>query len=143
MKTANEGSEEAEGEREARGIGRRRRHALPVLIVVLMTTLLAMVGCSQSGAAPQPTGSEEGDGVVQVSMAGSSFEPDAVTIEVGQSITWVNQDSVSHNAVADDGSWKTDIFGAGESRVVTFDTPSTYPYACTLHPGMTGTVTVQ
>lgn len=143
MKTANEGSEEAEGEREARGIGRRRRRVLPFLALTLMVALLAAVGCADSGAAPQATDAQAGSGDAEVAMVGMAFEPDTVTVGVGQSVTWVNQDSVSHNAVADDGSWKTDIFGADGSATVTFDTPGTYQYVCTLHPNMKGTVIVQ
>ncbi|MGM0619248.1 MAG: cupredoxin domain-containing protein [Actinomycetota bacterium] len=32
--------------------------------------------------------------------------------------------------------------GDGEARATTFDEPGSYPYECTLHPGMTGLITV-
>lgn len=142
MKRVNTGFEEEEGEREDRRVGRRRR-ALPVLVAVLMVALLVTAGCSESGAATQDPIPGSGGGDVMVEMVGSKFEPETVTVEAGGSITWVNLDSVSHNAVADDGSWKTEIFSEGGSVTLTFDTPGTYSYVCTLHPRMVGTVIVQ
>jgi len=73
-------------------------------------------------------------------MVDSSFEPETVTVKVGQSVTWVNEDSVSHDATADDGSWRTEISNQGGSVTLMFDTPGIYPYICTLHPAMKGTV---
>jgi len=138
------GSYEKETDQESRRRQRRRRlRALSVLIPALLAVLVAVVGCTESGAAPQPTESVAGGGAVQVAMVDKEFDPETVTIPVGGSITWVNQDTVSHNAVADDGSWATDLFGGGNSTTLTFDTPGTYSYSCTPHPNMTGTVIVE
>lgn len=142
MKTMNEETEEAEGDREVRGTG-RRRHALPFLGLTLMVALLTVVGCAGSTAAPQSADVQAGGSDATVEMVDVAFEPDTVTVAVGRSVTWVNQDSVSHNAVADDGSWKTEIFAEGGSVTLTFDTPGTYSYVCTLHPNMKGTVIVR
>lgn len=139
-----EDGEERETEFGGRRDGRRRGRGRPpwlVLLGALIAALLVITGCSDSGAAPQPAGDAAQD--VQVKMVDMSFEPETVTVAAGGSITWVNEDSVSHNAVAEDGSWKTEIFGGGNSVTLTFDTPGTYPYVCTLHPKMIGTVIVK
>ncbi|MHB1344666.1 MAG: cupredoxin domain-containing protein [Thermoleophilia bacterium] len=137
-------NEKKEGDRESRQPQRGRRpRALSILIPALLAVLVAVVGCAESGIATQTTESAAGGGDVQVAMVDMGFEPETVTLPVGGSITWVNQDSASHNAVADDGSWATELFGGGNSATLTFDTPGAYAYVCTLHPNMTGTVIVE
>lgn len=72
-----------------------------------------------------------------------SFVPDTLTVKVGDTVTWINDESVSHNAVADDESWGTDTFGQGGTGSITFDSPGTNPYWCTLHASMRGTIIVE
>jgi plastocyanin len=78
-----------------------------------------------------------------VAMTGSTFSPASVTVRVGDTVTWVNQDPLDHDATATDGSWATPTFGQGGSGAVTFQATGTFPYYCTIHPDMTGTVAVQ
>ncbi len=82
-----------------------------------------------------------------VVMADTKFIPSTITISKGMTVTWKNLEDRTHNAVADDKSWKTDDMGIGESKSVTFDKPGTYSYHCTHHTmmgfGMTGTVIVE
>jgi len=80
-------------------------------------------------------------------MADTKFIPSTVTVPKGTTVTWHNLEDRTHNATADDKSWKTDDMILGESKTVTFDKPGTYFYHCTHHTmmgfGMTGTVIVQ
>jgi plastocyanin len=78
-----------------------------------------------------------------VTIAGFAFDPATVTIQVGDSVTWTNQDSTAHTATAGDGSFDTGNIGNGASATVTFDTAGTFAYACSIHPTMTGTVVVE
>jgi plastocyanin/phosphatidylethanolamine-binding protein (PEBP) family uncharacterized protein len=79
----------------------------------------------------------------QVSIVGMSFSPATITIQVGQSVTWVNTDSVPHTSTSDTGVWDSGTIGAGASFTRAFTTPGTFPYHCSFHTGMTGTVVVQ
>jgi len=80
----------------------------------------------------------------EVTIANLSFDPRTVTIDVGDAVTWSNDDSTAHNATADDGSnCCTQNIAAGESMSITFLVAGTYAYHCTIHPQMTGTVVVQ
>jgi len=146
VKTQNKDIEEGEEDREhwrtGGGPHPRSPALLAALMAVLIATVLVVAGCAQSDATPPATDSG-GDGTVRVAMVDMGFDPETVTVRVGQSVTWVNEDSVSHNAVADDGSWKTEIFADGGSVTLTFDTPGTYAYRCTPHPAMKGTVIVE
>jgi plastocyanin len=78
-----------------------------------------------------------------VTIAGFAFAPATVTIQVGDSVTWTNQDSAPHTATAGDGSFDTGQLGNGDSDTVTFDTAGTFAYICSIHPQMTGSVVVE
>jgi len=78
---------------------------------------------------------------VPVTIPAKLFSPAQVTIAPGDSVSWRNSDFVAH-----------DVRGPGfaspaiaRSGVFTqrFDTPGTYAYVCSLHPFMTGMITVR
>ncbi|CAI8050882.1 Plastocyanin [Geodia barretti] len=82
------------------------------------------------------------------------FVPTDVTIDVGGTVTWINEDIALHNLASGtirDTEGVGDLFGSptllmppGDEYSFTFDDfePGTYPYFCFLHPHMSGTVTV-
>ena len=72
-----------------------------------------------------------------------SFSPASLTVKVGDTVTWTNQDSAGHSATADDGSFDTGVLSQGESNTVTFSEAGSFPYHCTVHPNMKGTVVVE
>ncbi len=78
------------------------------------------------------------------------FVPPEVTINVGDTVIWTNDDSATHTVTSGDpndpGTWGQAFdSGLGVPRSTfeyTFDTAGEYPYLCQLHPWMTGKVTV-
>jgi plastocyanin len=80
---------------------------------------------------------------VEVVMKDIKFVPDSLTIKVGQTVTWVNQDNATHDVVATQGEFKSDLFGKGQSFSFTFSKAGTYPYYCSVHPTMKGAIVVQ
>ena len=111
--------------------------------VLCACLLLALAGCgggSDAGGSPAPATS--GD-TVTIAMKDVKFAPADVTVKVGQTVHWVNQDTVEHNVVADRGAqFKSPLFGHGQSFDWKARTPGTVQYECTIHPGMTGKLTV-
>ena len=78
-----------------------------------------------------------------VAIGGFAFSPATITVAVGDTITWTNNDPQTHTATADDASWNSgNIAGGGGTKAVTFTTAGTFPYHCAIHSSMTGTVTV-
>jgi len=75
-----------------------------------------------------------------VTIEGRQFNADHVTIEEGDTVTWVWDDDDSLHDVSGEG-FKSEIQSQG-SFAHTFDEVGTYPYVCTLHSGMKATVTV-
>ena len=109
----------------------------------------AVVGCADTSkpdagqAAPTSSASNADPTVV---VSGMSFQPSTVTIRVGQTVTWKFDDrGIAHNVTSAAGApaqFASTIMTGG-SYSHTFDQPGTYPYTCTLHAGMAGTVVVQ
>jgi plastocyanin len=83
--------------------------------------------------------------IVQPSPAALSwaFSPPALTVKVGDTISWTNTGALVHTVTADDGSFDSGLLNTGESWSHTFSTPGTYAYHCTPHPWMKATVVVQ
>jgi plastocyanin len=120
-----------------------------VLLTLVFTLLVAACGSGSTvttaatgGATTTVTNATGGD-VIQVIMTNRSYDPATVTIKVGDTVTWVNQDQPQHDVVADNGEFKSQLFDLGQTFSFTFTAAGTYPYHCSIHPGMTGTVTVQ
>jgi LPXTG-motif cell wall-anchored protein len=78
-----------------------------------------------------------------VTIRDFEFAPSSVTVDVGDTVTWSNEGPTPHSATADDGSFDTGIFDAGQTRSETFDQAGTFAYFCTPHPNMRGTITVR
>ena len=75
-----------------------------------------------------------------VAMRDYKFVPKEITVEVGDTVTFTNEDSADHNAIAEDDSFRTPTFGEGESESVTISEPGSYPYFCSLHSNMEGRI---
>jgi plastocyanin len=70
------------------------------------------------------------------------FSPNGTTITHGQSVCWQDNGAVSHTVTSDDGTSFNSPLGPGQTFVHTFPAAGSFPYHCTIHTGMTGTVTV-
>lgn len=94
---------------------------------------------------PLPTVNEEESGAEEaaVKITNFAFSPKTITVKKGTTVTWTNDDSVSHTATSDDGSFDTGMLAKGESGSVTFDKTGTFNYHCTPHPNMKGTIVVE
>ncbi|HEU4656257.1 MAG TPA: plastocyanin/azurin family copper-binding protein [Capillimicrobium sp.] len=94
-----------------------------------------------TGGAAAPKGKGE---TVTVDMVSIQFDPKTVEVEVGDTVRWVNQDTVDHDAVSTSGDeFASDQFGKGGTFEYTTEQPGTIEYECTLHPGMVGTIEVR
>ena len=69
-----------------------------------------------------------------------AFLPGTITIQPGESVTWVNNDDKPHTATG--GGWDTGTLEPGQSATVEFAEPGTFNYSCQIHPVMTGSVVV-
>jgi plastocyanin len=79
---------------------------------------------------------------VQVNIQGFAFSPQNLTIVAGTTVNWTNLDPNTHTATSDTAVWDSGDLAQNQSYPHTFAAAGTYPYHCTYHPGMTGTITV-
>jgi plastocyanin len=79
-----------------------------------------------------------------VTIADMAFVPAEINIQVGDTVTWTNQDAVGHSACRDDPpAFDTGRLAQGDtSDPVTFHEQGTYDYFCRQHHHMTGKVIV-
>ncbi|MDQ3968701.1 MAG: plastocyanin/azurin family copper-binding protein [Thermoproteota archaeon] len=90
---------------------------------------------------------EEGKVVSIVGNSDSnSYNPNPIEIKVGDTVTWINNDSSPHTVTSssssNDSNFDSNVLRRGEAFSFTFDKEGEYPYFCTLHPSMVGTVVV-
>jgi plastocyanin len=79
-----------------------------------------------------------------VTIKNFAFSPKSISINVGDTVTWTNEDPVRHNAISDAGVWDSGTLNKGNSFSKRFTTAGTYKYTCTFHPTtMHGTVIVK
>jgi plastocyanin len=106
------------------------------LLMVVAAAAVLTAGCGSSDTG-EPVAATE------VEMAKSyRFDPKAISIEAGDTVTWTNEDNFTHS-VQVEGQVDHKV-ERGESVSLTFDAPGTYDYVCTLHSrDMDGTVIVK
>ncbi|MEA2347051.1 MAG: hypothetical protein QOG62_838 [Thermoleophilaceae bacterium] len=131
----------------------RRILVLPFCLALLAG--VAFAGCggsSTESAAPTAAESQDATGqqgsaggaTVAVDMQNTAFNPADVEVAAGDTVEWTNDDDFDHNVVADSGAtFKSDDFGKGDTFQWKAAKPGTVTYECTIHPGMTGTITVK
>jgi plastocyanin len=73
----------------------------------------------------------------------AAFSPLQLNTTVGTTVIWTNADSVTHASVSDSALWSAPTIAPNGTFSFTFTTAGSYPYKCTLHPQMTGTVIVR
>jgi plastocyanin len=87
----------------------------------------------------------EAIGSVIVSVHDFAFTPAQIDIRAGTKVTWVNCGSAgnaSHTSTSDTGVWDSGLLAPGQTYTRQFDNAGAFPFHCTPHPFMTGTVTV-
>jgi plastocyanin len=97
----------------------------------------------QEESLPLPIMEEEKVVSIVGNSGSNSYNPNPIEIKVDDTVTWVNDDSSAHTVTSsNDSTLDSDIMRRGETFSFTFDNVGEYPYFCTLHPSMVGTVIV-
>tara|TARA_B100001029_G_scaffold14478_1_gene9710 strand:+ start:1450 stop:3606 length:2157 start_codon:yes stop_codon:yes gene_type:complete len=88
---------------------------------------------------------DESDDSYDVSITDDmKFNPDDLTINVGDTITWTNDDNMAHTATSTSGpvSFDSGNIASGATWSFTFTQAGTYDYKCAYHSSMTASITV-
>ena len=128
---------------------RPRASVGPMRLITMLVACLALVLAGCGGGDDNGGGSSGGGGgsssgnTVTIDMKNIKFAPQDATVKVGQTVKWVNQDTVDHDVSAKSGAdFKSELFGHGKSFEWKADKAGTVSYVCTVHPGMVGTLNV-
>ena len=113
-----------------------------LLAVALLATSFTLAACSDSDGTGDGDGASAGPPAdATVDLKPTTFEPDEVTVKVGETVAWKWGGGVQHDVVGE--GFKSKLQSKGEFRH-TFDEAGTFDYKCEVHPTtMTGKVTVE
>ncbi len=112
-----------------------------VSFLLMVALVLASCGPAAPGEQEEETTAPVGPTEHQVNMKNFAFQPRELTIKVGDTVTWTEQDSVSHTTTGD--IWDSGTLSQGQTHSKTFDKAGTYDYDCSYHPSMKGKVIVE
>ncbi len=117
---------------------------------VIAGVLIAACGGSGYSAPTAPSGGGSGGGTANVTITivgmngNQSFSPNPGSLKAGQTVAWKNNDSITHTATSDSGAFDTGaIPPGGTSSPITMPAAGTFGYHCSIHPSMTGSLSVQ
>jgi len=79
-----------------------------------------------------------------ISIKDFAYASQFITIKEGDKVIWLNEDSAPHTVTSKEGQeLDSNTLSKGATYSNTFDSPGTYNYYCTFHPGMTATIIVE
>ena len=103
-------------------------------------TIPSDAAAAASSAAAAGSAATDAGTVVAKSVA---YNPTEITVKVGDTVTFKNQDSFAHTFTANDGQFDSDnVDGGGSFQYVTTDA-GTIEFHCKIHSNMKGTITVE
>jgi len=120
-----------------------------MLLPIMLVLSFLLIGCGKNGGygtnpgnnPPPPPGNTASH---PVSIGDFSFSPSTITVAAGDTVTWTNNGNVGHTVTSTSGNeLGSSILSHGQTYQHVFHTAGSFPYHCTVHPSMTGTVTVQ
>ena len=77
-----------------------------------------------------------------VMITNFAFVPATLTIRVGETVTWINNDDIAHTATSDTGVFRSPFLEQGQSFSFRFTSVGTFPYFCEVHPDMRAQIIV-
>lgn len=118
----------------------RRRLAGRRAVAVVALAAAGALGAACSSTPSPATGTPAGP---TITISNFAFKPATLTVHPGAHVRVVNTDTVAHTLTSRSGTFDTGLVQPGQS--VTIIAPSadgTYPYYCTVHQYMSGTLVV-
>lgn len=105
------------------------------------STIIFVSGCGLNQNQPISVPSPQVANEMKVVIKNLSFNPSNLTVKLNSTVTWINEDSLTHTVTADNGLFNHDL-EAGQSFSFTFGQEGSFDYHCSIHPSMKGRITV-
>jgi plastocyanin len=109
------------------------RRLLPLIIAF---GVVAALGLGALAAPPTPAAAQS------VTIVDFAFQPQTRTIAPGDTVTWTNTGGQDHTTTSNTAVWDSGTLGPAATFGFTFNQVGSFPYHCTFHSGMTGTIVV-
>jgi plastocyanin len=103
-------------------------------------TALVVITAIALGCSANSHGADAAETVITIKDF--SFMPPVVSIPVGSTVTWINQDDEPHTVVAGDALFRSPALDTGESFSFTFSSPGKVEYLCSIHAQMSGRILI-
>ena len=130
---------------------------LALLSILIVGGLLVVVSCGSSSATTTattpttntqvkpPAGGTTGPDFkpAAVTIKDFAFSPETLTVSIGTTVTWTNEDSVSHIINERRLIFDSGMLARGKSYSFTFNEAGNFEYYCTIHPTMVGHIIVK
>ncbi len=116
------------------------RTALAGTAALVLLVLPASLPAAQAPTPPVMVAKVAGP---QIRIENFAFNPPTVTVPVGATVTWTNNDGTLHTVTSATKVFSSAGLDEGGVFAYTFTNPGTYTYYCKLHPHMTGTIVVK
>lgn len=123
---------------------------LLLILIWVATTLMLGTACggtpstTTTAEMTTTTGSSEtttSETSFTVNIKSFAFVPATITVPVGSTVTWTNNDTPGHDVKGD--TFQSPLMAKGETFQYKFEKAGTYNYVCGVHPAMKGVVIVQ
>ena len=109
---------------------------------LLIVPLLLLAGTLLPGSAP--AGAQERKPAKHtVTIEGTRFSPETLTVAAGDTVVWVNKDIIPHTATANSKAFDSGMLSPDASWTYTAKTKGDFPYVCTYHVTMKGRLRVR
>jgi plastocyanin len=121
-----------------------RSAAKPAALLAAVLLAVGVAGCGDDGGA-SASGTDAGSRKepAEATIVAKDFSLTSVTAKPGADVYVDNQGDSTHTVTADDGAFDTGNVASGDQAELTApEAPGTYAFHCTIHPNMTGTLTV-
>lgn len=80
---------------------------------------------------------------VEVKIDNFTFNPQQVRVKAGDTVVWTNADDIPHTVTSQTMVFRSKALDTDDKFSFTFATAGSFPYFCSLHPHMTGTIVVE
>ena len=112
-----------------------------VVLLILVGGYYIYQNYNNSGTTSSAATSSPSADVDSVSIVNMSFSPNTITVPIGATVVWTNDDTVAHTVKSD--TFDSSTLNPGDGFDFVFANAGTYNYSCGIHPSMQGTVIVQ
>jgi len=110
------------------------------LFTIAVLLVCGISACSSGNQTAQTTSTGTTAIGSTVIMSNFAFSPSTLTVAMGTTVTWTNKDSSKHTVTSDTGVFNSGGMSQNATYSYTFNTAGTFPYHCTIHTYMTGTI---